>query len=261
MTVEARTGTYGSSRFRRMEHETGSRVFRRLVSISTAVALVVTQFALPRRAEASALGSSTASAGSAPPPGVSAIQSFQPDLFTGRATTSIPIAVPPGRKGMQPSLALAYSSSGRNGWVGVGWNLDAGYIERSTKNGPPAYDATDTYTFMFQGVSSDLVQIPDGTYRAKDEGLFLRFENKGLSGWEVRDKSGTRYLFGPDANSQIQSLGNIFRWALTKIIDTHSNTVTFAYTTDQGQLYPATIRYTAHEAAGLAPASQVEFVH
>jgi hypothetical protein len=43
------------------------------------------------------------------------IQSFQPDLFTGRATTSIPIVVPPGRKGLQPALALAYSSSSRNG--------------------------------------------------------------------------------------------------------------------------------------------------
>jgi len=60
---------------------------------------VIAQLALPPVASASHLGSSTASAGSAPPPAVTAIESFQPDLFTGRATTALPIALPPGRKG------------------------------------------------------------------------------------------------------------------------------------------------------------------
>ena len=147
----------------------------RLVSGLTALALLAGQLALPPRAAASHLGSSTASAGSAPPAAVSAIQRFQPDLFTGRATTAIPIAVLPGRRGVQPSLALGYSSSGRNGWVGVGWGLKVGAIERSTKRGVPWYDASDTFTPpqqvgagftpSFQGITSDLVRIADGTYR------------------------------------------------------------------------------------------------
>jgi len=233
---------------------------QRTLSALIAAALFVSQLALPPRAEASHLGSSTASAGSAPPPGVSAVQSFQPDLFTGRATTGVPIAVPPGRKGMQPSLGLSYSSSGRNGWVGVGWGLDVGYLERSTKTGVPRYDSSDTYTFMFQGVSSDLVRIPDGTYRAKDEGLFLRVESLGPSGWEVRDKSGTRYLFGQTAASQIESGGQVFRWCLDKVIDLNGNSLTISYTKDQGQLYLSQIRYTAHEPTALAPANQVDFI-
>jgi len=233
---------------------------RGLAGITT-LAVLAAQMALPTRTEASHLGSATASAGSAPPPSVSAVQSFQPDLFTGRATTAIPLAVPPGRKGLQPSLALSYSSSGRNGWVGVGWSLDVGYIERSTKHGAPKYDSFDTFTFMFQGVSSDLVQIPDGTYRAKDEGAFLRVEHQGVSGWIVTDKSGTRYLFGQAPGSRLQAEdGRIFRWALDKVLDPHGNTLTVTYTKDQQQLYPSQIRYTGHEPTSLAPSHQVDFL-
>ncbi|MDP3722686.1 MAG: hypothetical protein Q8R91_04215, partial [Candidatus Omnitrophota bacterium] len=72
---------------------------RRAVALCTATALLLLQFP-PLPVEAAHLGSATASAGSAPPPSVSAVQSFQPDLFIGRATTAIPLAVPPGRKGL-----------------------------------------------------------------------------------------------------------------------------------------------------------------
>ena len=232
--------------------------FQRLVAGLTATALLITQVVIPT-AQAAPLGSSTVSAGSVPPPTATAIQSFQPDLFTGRATTSIPLAIPPGRKGLQPNLALAYSSSARNSWVGVGWSLDIGYIERSTKNGVPKYDTTDTYTFMFQGVASDLVQIPDGTYRAKDEGLFLKFVNNGVSGWEVRDKSGTRYFFGQTVASQIEETGNAFRWALDKVLDVNGNTLSLTYVKNQAQLYPTQIDYTGHEPTSLAPVNRVTF--
>ena len=232
----------------------------RALALATGISLVVVQLALPDIAEASHLGSSTASAGSAPPPAATLVQNFQPDLFTGRATTGVPILVPPGRKGVQPSLALSYASSSRNGWLGVGWSLDAGYIERSTKNGVPKYDSSDTYTFMFQGVASDLVSIGGNEYRAKDEGLFLKFLNNGVSGWEVWDKSGTHYFFGQTVSSQIESTGQTFRWALDKVIDPNGNYLTITYTKDQTQLYLSRIDYTGHQPTSLTPSNYVEFI-
>src|ERR1700681_531334 len=41
----------------------------------------------------------------------------------GAAEVSIPIWAPPGRQGIQPSLALIYSSRASNGPLGVGWSL------------------------------------------------------------------------------------------------------------------------------------------
>lgn len=42
----------------------------------------------------------------------------------GQASINIPIAVPPGRLGMQPELSISYSSSGDAGMLGMGFSLN-----------------------------------------------------------------------------------------------------------------------------------------
>lgn len=75
-----------------------------------------------------------------------------PDLFTGTMSYSIPIEVPPGRKGMDPGLALTYRSSNGNGVVGMGWEMEVGAIERSTKCG--VNYGSDDYVFRMAGAAS-----------------------------------------------------------------------------------------------------------
>jgi hypothetical protein len=43
---------------------------------------------------------------------------FSPDLFTGTGNFSVPIALPPGRHGLQPQLALTGLSLGANDQTG-----------------------------------------------------------------------------------------------------------------------------------------------
>ncbi len=230
----------------------------RALRVITAVTIVANQLAFPSSAAAAGSGSSNASAGSALPPGMTAVQSFQPDLFSGRAAMSLPLVVPPGRRNMQPELTLTYSSSGRNGWLGMGWSLESGYIERSTKNGVPTYTASDIFVLQFQGVNSELVKVPDGTYRAKDEGAFLRFTFDGTQ-WQATDKAGTTYLFGQTAGARLQDGPNMFRWALEKVTDSNGNLMTYTYAPDAGQLYLDHISYT-QPAIGVNPTHQVDFV-
>src|ERR1700690_359872 len=54
-------------------------------------------------------------------------------IFTGAASNSIPIVVAPGRVGVEPKLSLNYSSQQGDGWIGIGWSLDAGSIQRNTQ--------------------------------------------------------------------------------------------------------------------------------
>jgi hypothetical protein len=42
---------------------------------------------------------------------------------SGQATVEVPLAVPPGVAGLQPSLSLVYSDGSPNGPLGVGWSL------------------------------------------------------------------------------------------------------------------------------------------
>src|SRR4051795_11455018 len=66
-------------------------------------------------------------------------EKFSPDLFTGTGNFSVPIALPRGRNGVQPQLALTYSTGTGNGPFGLGWALSLPGVARKTSRGVPRY--------------------------------------------------------------------------------------------------------------------------
>ena len=184
------------------------------------------------------------------------------DLFTGTATTSIPITVPPGRQGLQPNLALVYSSAKGDGWVGRGWALEKGVIDRQTK--PDLDYAGDDYVFRLSGINVDLVNVGNSTYRAKIEDGFTRVEkltaSDGKPYFKATDKTGTVFYFGQAANTRVADPSDatkIFRWCLDRVEDVHGNYMTLSYTGDQGQAYLKQIDYTGHDTT--LPTTSVRF--
>ncbi len=148
-------------------------------------------------------------------------ESFTPNLSAGTGTFSVPISLPAGRAGVQPSLSLSYSTSGGNSCVGVGWSLGAPFISRQTDKGLPRYVRSsdgqwheEEDVFMYNGgqelvpVDSAQATAIDGVavpaelddwqqYRARVEGAFMRFfRSPDELRWVVQDKKGTRFEFG-----------------------------------------------------------------
>jgi len=164
---------------------------------------------------------------------------------TGAATYNIPIIVPPGRGGIaMPNLALTYNSQQKNGWVGMGWDLEVGSIQRSTKWGVD-YSGTD---FVVDG-SLELVPRTDwgyGYYGAKIEGGFTKYRlNYSIAGWVATARDGTKYYYGTTTSSTQDNGVDVFKWCLNRVVDTNGNTMTITYYKDttNGEIYPDEINY------------------
>jgi len=190
---------------------------------------------------------------------------IHPNLFTGTAGASIPIEIPPGRSGLQPNLVLTYNNRASNSWLGVGWSLEVGRIQRKTRHGVD-YNGDD-YQLNMNGALVDLVYIGnDGSgnreYRSKIEGSFYRIK-KIVSGnyWEVTDKMGTRYFFGQTTNSRRidATQARIFTWGLDRVEDTHTNYITYNYSNASTQLYLNAIYYTGHAATNRKATNTITF--
>jgi len=81
-------------------------------------------------------------------------EKFAPDLYTGTGNLTVPIALPPGRNGLQPQLSLAYSTGNGNGPFGLGWSLSVPGVSRKTSRGVPRYDDADTFILSGRRTSS-----------------------------------------------------------------------------------------------------------
>ncbi|QKW09053.1 sugar-binding protein [Streptomyces sp. NA04227] len=159
---------------------------------------------------------------------LAASSSWQTNLNTGDFAWSYPFSAPDVPGGLEPSLALSYSSGavdGRTGstnnqssWVGDGFDLSPGFIERRYKScaddgvkhadGNKPGDlcwAYDNAFVSFNGKSGELVPAGANSYRFKqDDGTKidrLASSDRGNGDddgeyWRLTDAKGFRYYFG-----------------------------------------------------------------
>jgi RHS repeat-associated protein len=201
-----------------------------------------------------------ASLDQAPEP-VSDFLKINPDSFipSGAAIYNLPISVPPGRNDLTPKLTLLYNSNNKNGWLGVGWQLGVGSIQRSTKRGVD-YDAND-FIALKNGAKVELVARSDWGdqfYGAKIESAFSKYEFKGTQGWLCTSKDGMKYYYGQTSDSRQENAKGVFKWCLDYIVDTNGNFINISYWKDQGEIYLDCINYTGH-IDGLDPTNSIKF--
>jgi RHS repeat-associated protein len=185
-----------------------------------------------------------------------------PDLFTGSAHRPIRLDLPPGRRGLAPTLTLVYAADNEGtGWLGTGWDLELGAVERDRRFGL-SY-AADSFVVKM-GSGTRLVAVGAGEYRAKIESDFKRVRKltaaDGLPYWEVTDRNGVRYLFGQASATRQDNPGDasqVVRWCLERVEDPDGNYYTVTYFKDQGAIYPDVISYTGSGA--IAPSNTVKF--
>ncbi len=206
---------------------------------------------------------------------------FQVDDFVGSSHSKYSILVPPARAGLSPQLSLNYSSSSRNGWLGVGFDLSIGFIQRNgPRKGVPKYDdAKDVFELNLGGTLQVLVYFQDGAgyreYRLKIEGACLRIRYYSYGNyWEVWDKTGVKMRFGSSVDSRIGKIRNpgagteTYRWCLDRVEDPKGNYIEILYWKDENdqmtktyQIYLNEIRYNGQSGSpGLAPNHKIFFI-
>lgn len=94
----------------------------------------------------------------------------------GDARTSIPIRIPKSRGAYSPSLAISYSSSGGNGWLGVGWDLAVSRVEIDSRWGVPTYSTTESPRYLVDGV--EIVPTSQGNCPARTRVRMGRCERR-----------------------------------------------------------------------------------
>jgi RHS repeat-associated protein len=189
-------------------------------------------------------------------------EKFGANPTNGTGSLTIPIAISPGRTGVQPDLTLSYDSGNGNGPFGFGWRLALPAITRKTDKGIPQYhDVTESDVFTLTS-AEDLVPVlvKDGQghweresrptrtvngveyqvrrYRPRIEGLFARIERWTNTSdasdvfWRSISKDNITTWYGKSSESRIADPADptrIFSWLICQTHDDKGNVIVYGY--------------------------------
>ena len=184
----------------------------------------------------------------------------------GSSSYSIPIALPPGRKGMQPNISLNYSSKSGNGIAGMGWNVSGlssihrcpMTLEQDGQARAVDYSMNDRLCFDGQRLvaTSGTYGAINTTY-ATEIDSFARITQLGgdlnavNSYFKVEYKSGEIAYFGGTSttanNARVIASGvtKPLNWLIARSEDRLGNNIVYTYTNfGSGEFQPAAIFYT-----------------
>jgi len=168
---------------------------------------------------------------------------------TGAATYNIPIEVPVGINGMQPSLAVNYNNQAGLGTLGIGWELSA--VSAITRGGKNLYFDSQNNNVKFDNEDAlymdgqRLIYMSGGTGKFTDGATYAtQVENyakvvfNGL-GFIVTNAEGKVMEYGISTDSKLTNANNasdtrIMAWKLNKVTDPWGNAIVYTYS-DYGQ--------------------------
>ncbi|MBL4660369.1 MAG: VCBS repeat-containing protein, partial [Alcanivoracaceae bacterium] len=168
----------------------------------------------------------------------------------GAATYNLPLAIPPGRNGMTPSVSVNYSSKGGNGTLGIGWSISAGSsiyrcpqtLAQDDNNHAVDFTTDDRLCLDGQRLmlrsDSSMSYFVDGSTYSTEQDSFAEITKISALEFEVKTKSGRtntyiqqQNLFDPppDSNGVIPEPQRT-TWQLVKETDSFNNNIKYSYT-------------------------------
>jgi RHS repeat-associated protein len=172
----------------------------------------------------------------------------------GTSNYRIPIETPPGRGGIRPNLAFAYTSTKANGLMGMGWKLDGlssiarcpKIQARGVEAEPVRLNAADEFCMDGQRlVPVEITDLPPGMddevvreLRTEVESfsrIFMRGSIGNPTGFQVWRRDGQVYTYGEladreeSANSIVLSGGVGRVWGLSQVEDRAGNSMLVEY--------------------------------
>lgn len=181
---------------------------------------------------------------------------FQPDFFSGTAGYSIPIRLSAAR-GLEPKLALNYSSGAGNSEFGLGFSLSLPKISVNTDKGIPRYQGKDK--FILSGVGELVKTTADQSsgneaeanyiitsYLPRVDEAFSVIEQwvdkeSQVSFWKIRSKDNSLSYYGQSASSRISDPDqdkNIFEWLIDEVTDAKGNKISYTYKAENNENAP-----------------------
>ena len=178
---------------------------------------------------------------------------------SGEASFSLPLEIPGGRRGMNPSVALVYSSSRSSGITGRGFSISCGgEIATDTRKGLPQYKGHDSY--LLNGTRMELDREAGGiqeysTLRETLAQKIVRHYSDNEDWWEVTDGNGNVSRYGKYVDHAKEKLllpitmgsGGAYTWHLAEQCDAYGNCILYEYKTDSGYVYLKKITYTGKD--------------